>query len=100
MRYDFDCYTHGLFEVEAPIDTGPPDVIYCPQCHEESVRVWHAAPVRWDTDGAHGQKGSHFGDYNATGNKLEQLNRSWSKKYNEKPPPPAKDVPRNSRDPY
>lgn len=100
MKYPHDCYTHGRFDVEAPITEGPPDVVYCPECHEESMRVYSIPPVRWDTDGAHGRAGHWAGNYDATGDKLEKLNKNWSKKYGEKPPAAAKDIPRNSTDPH
>jgi hypothetical protein len=94
MRYVFRCYDHDPFEVEAPIAEGPPSIVYCPVCNEEAMRIWASTPVRWDTQGAHNT------DYDQHGDKLERFNNNWSKKYNEKPPPPAKDVPKNSKDPY
>lgn len=93
MRYGFDCYTHGEFVIEAPIREGPPDIVYCPECNEESVRKYESVPDIWNTQGAHKT------DYDKTGDKLEKLNKSWSKKYGEEPPPMAKDIPKNSSEP-
>lgn len=100
MRYAYRCYTHGEFEIEAPIKEGPPAIVYCPSCHEESLRVFGDVPTYWHTSGAHGREGEYAGDYGKRGDKLEQFNNNWSKHYGEKPPPPAKDVPRNLKEPY
>lgn len=103
MRYIYRCDKHHVgihFEIESPIVDGPPKMVSCPLCGEDSVREWHPIPVRWDTSGAHGQKGSHIGDYDSDGDKLEKFNKNWSKHYNEEPPEPAKDVPRNQKGPY
>lgn len=94
MRYEYDCYTHGAFEIEAPIDTGPPSVVYCPQCHEGAMRNYVIPPIHFHTQGFHAT------DYDKHGDKLERLNKQWSKETGEAPPPPAKDVPKNSSDPY
>jgi hypothetical protein len=94
MRYPFDCYTHGPFEVQAPIDTGPPDIVYCPECHEESIRIWTVAPDIWYCQGAHKT------DYNKHGDILEQANKQYIKEYGEKPPKPDPKVPRNLKEPF
>lgn len=97
MRYQFLCENQQqqeLFDVEAPIDTGPPSVVYCPVCGVEARRVWNVPPIKYNSQGFHNT------DYDSTGDRLEKLNKSWSAKYGEEPPPPAKDVPRNLNDIY
>lgn len=100
MKYVHLCYVHGEFDVEAPMSEGPPNPAFCPSCHEEALRVYHDVPTYWHTGGAHGRSGVYAGDYGKHGDKLEQLNKNWSERYNEPPPPPAPDVPRNLKDPY
>jgi hypothetical protein len=100
MRYLFRCYVDGDFTIDAPMAEGPPTTVYCPLCHEESLRVFEDVPTYWHTGGAHGREGQYAGDYGKHGDKLEQLNANWSKRYGEKPPAPAKDVPKNLKEPY
>lgn len=94
MKYPFRCAEHGDFEVSAPIEMGPPSVVECAVCGEKAKRVYLPLTDIWNTQGAHKT------DYDKTGDKLEKLNANWSKKYGEKPPAPAKDVPKNLKDPY
>lgn len=94
MQYTFRCNEHGVFSTNASIKTGPPQVVRCPLCQEQSVRVFTALPAHYHT------QGFHQTDYSATGDKLEQLNKEWSKYYGEPPPKPDKRQPKNSADPY
>ena len=57
-------------------------------------RLYAAPPIHYHC------QGFHTTDYNKHGDKLEQLNKNWSRYYNEEPPKPASDVPRNSSEPY
>lgn len=93
MKYTFDCYQHGDFIVDSPIAIGPPPMVYCKECGEECVRLWETKPVHWNTQGAHQT------DYDSRGDKLERLNKSWSRD-GSKPPTPARDVPRSGSEPY
>ena len=93
MRYPYRCYEHGDFIVEAPITKGPPSIVYCPSCHEESLRIYENPPTHYNSQGFHNT------DYNKHGNKLDQLNQSMGQG-REKPPPPAKEVPRSGKDPF
>ena len=94
MRYPYKCKEHGAFEVSAPIAEGPPRVVYCSQCDGVATRVYEAPPVEYRSQGFHST------DYNKHGDKLELANKAYEKEYGEKPPPPAKDVPRNLKEPY
>lgn len=92
MKYEFKhCGT--LTEIEAPIKEGPPAKVECPECGEQMIRVYEAVPDIWHCQGAHKT------DYSATGDRLEEMNKAWSKHYGEAPPPPAKDIGRNSSEP-
>ncbi len=95
VRYDFECYTHGVFEREFPIRDGPPAIVRCGTCEEESMRLYKMPPVRYDSQGYFS---TDYSSDTSTGDKLEQLNRNWSKKWGESPPPFAKDIKRNSSD--
>lgn len=93
MRYDFKhCKT--VVEVEASIRDGPPETVPCPECGEPMARVYAPLVDIWHCQGAHKT------DYGKNGDKLEALNKQWSKHFGEDPPPPAKDVPINSGDPF
>ncbi len=93
MIYLFRCDEHGVFEVDAPIQTGPGKMRSCPRCSQDAVRVYYAPPVHY-----HAQ-GFHTTDYDKTGDRLEKMNKTWSKQFGEAPPPPAKDIPKNSGEP-
>lgn len=94
MRYPFRCKEHGDFEVSAPIAEGPPSVVHCQECQGVAVRIYEVPPVEYRA------QGFHTTDYNKHGNILEQANKAYEKEYGEKPPPPAKDVPKNLKEPY
>jgi len=90
--YLFRCAEHGEFDVTRPMAEASAPAT-CPTCQAEAKRIFVVPPDVWHCDG------SHRGDYgkgNHTGSKVDQLNREWSKYYGEAPPPPAKDVPKNS----
>jgi hypothetical protein len=91
VRYEFRCHEHGSYIITAPIQTGPQQS-QCPTCGDEGVRVYEPVVDVWHTDGAHKT------DYNKHGDKLEKLNRDWSRATGEKPPPPAPDIKRNASD--
>lgn len=97
MRYPYSCSNHEedmTFEISAPIAEGPPSVVHCPVCNETARRIYNTAAEVWHTQGAHKT------DYDKHGDRLEQANKAYMKEYREKPPPPAKDVPRNLKEPY
>lgn len=94
MKYPYHCDIHGEFEIQAPIKEGPPNLVHCPVCHKAGKRIYTITEEHWHC------QGSHKSDYDKHGDKVEHLNRSWSKHFGEKPPPPASDVPRNSSEPY
>lgn len=94
MRYPYKCREHGYFEVMAPIAEGPPSVVHCEQCDNVAVRVFESPPIEYRCQGFHST------DYNKHGDILERANRAYEKEYGEKPPPMAKDVPRNLKEPY
>lgn len=88
MKYLYKCSEGDEFEIEAPIQEGPPAEVYCKEGHI-GKRIFSVGGIHYHTDGFHST------DYNKTGDKLEQLNKSWSKHYGEKPPPKSKEVPRS-----
>ena len=97
MRYAFKCERRHdpiTFEVSAPMAEGPPSDVTCPTCGAAAIRVFHSTLVKYNA------QGFHTTDYDKHGDKLERFNDNWSKKYGEKPPPPAEDVPRNAGEPY
>lgn len=93
MIYIYKCDEHGTFEANAPIEKGPGKIRQCPLCSQDSFRVYSSPPVHY-----HAQ-GFHKTDYDKDGDKLEKLNKTWSRQFGEKPPPPAKDVDKNSGEP-
>lgn len=95
MRYDFTCGEHRK-EVEASIKDGPPSEVLC-ECGKPMTRVYNVPPVKYNCDGFHS---TDYFNNTSTGDKLTQLNEKWSKATGEAPPPPAKDVPKNSKDIY
>lgn len=96
MRYDFTCGEHNL-EVEASIKDGPPSEVVCEVCGETMRRVYNMPSVEFHCDGFYS---TDYTNDTRTGDKLTQLNESWSKATGEKPPPMASDVPRNSKEKY
>ena len=90
MKYQYRSRSGAVFEIEASIHDGPPSLVRHPETGEEAQRIYGSIPDIWHTDG------SHRHDYNATGDKLDQLNRSWSKHFGEDPPPKSSEVKRNS----
>lgn len=93
MKYEFK-HCDKYIEVDYPIKEGPPKHVACPECGENMKRVYNAPPVKYNTQGFHAT------DYDAHGDKLERMNKTWSETYGEKPPEPARDIPKNSSDPY
>lgn len=93
MRYDFITEDGEVFSIEASIREGPPSKPKHPETGKVGKRVWYPVQDVWNTDGAH----RHM--YNKHGDKLDQLNRAWSKSSGESPPPPSKEVNRNSGEP-
>lgn len=71
------------------------DELECPDCDQTMKRDLKAdllgVPVHYNS------QGFHRTDYDATGDKLEKLNRSWSKITGEEPPPVSSEIKRNSR---
>lgn len=94
--YVFRCATHGEFEIVRKMaEAGEP--AGCPECGLDADRVWLPTPDVWACDGSH--KGDYGkGNDGQAGSKRDLLNKRWSKAWGEKPPAPAKDVPKNSRD--
>lgn len=85
-----------MFEVVRKFaDAGQP--AECPVCKQQAERIFSAVSDIWHCDGAHK---TDYGKGNFTGSKIEALNRAWSKYYKEPPPPPARDVPKNSGEKY
>lgn len=93
MKYDYK-HCGKRIEVEASIKDGPPEVVECPECGDNMVRIYQAPPVRYDC------QGFHTTDYDSQGDRLERMNKTWSEAYGEAPPEPAKDIPKNSSEPY
>lgn len=92
MIYVFKCPNGDVREISAPIDKGPPRVLYCTTCGEKMKRVYFSPPVKYNTQGFHAT------DYDSQGDKLERFNKNWEKKYGEKAPEPARDIKRNASD--
>lgn len=94
MIYEYVCHKdRKIVDVRRSIYDEPEDVL-CPQCHEPMKRLYTAPPVHYHTQGFHST------DYDGQGDKLERLNKEFSRITGESPPPMAKDVPRNSSEPY
>ena len=95
MKYRFHCDVHGEFLIQASIHDGPPTEVTCSVCGVVAQRKYEAIREHWNCQGAHRT------DYDDQGDKVERLNRTWSKHLGGiKPPPPASSVPRNSSEPY
>jgi hypothetical protein len=90
--YTYCCPTHGDFLTKLSIHDIIPICVPCPQCFTEAPRNYKAdlSPVHYNA------QGFHRTDYDKNGDKLEQLNRSWSKYYGEEPPKPGSKIPKNS----
>lgn len=93
MRYTYTCPKDGAFVVDRSMQ----NVIayeFCPQCGLPSPRNFHAdlaaVPIHYHS------QGFHKTDYDKRGDKLERLNREWSKATGESPPPADSTVKRNS----
>jgi len=96
--YVYRCPHHGEFEeIRKMIDAS--DKSFCPICGTIARRVYFPVPDVWHCDGAH--KTDYGRGFQAeTGDKRERLNRKLSKLWNEEPPEPAADVPKNSGEKY
>lgn len=98
MRYSYKCEEHGAFIREFAIRDGPEKFVACPLCGTISFRDFRSdlpPKPHYNCQGFHGT------DYDDQGDKVERLNRTWSKHLGGiKPPPPASSVPRNSSEPY
>jgi predicted nucleic acid-binding Zn ribbon protein len=94
MKYEFMCEEHGYIAAEFPIKKGPSPDFLCPLCFAPVRRIYTAPPIFYNTQGFHNT------DYDGHGDKLERMNRAYEKEYGEKPPEPAKDVPKNAREKY
>lgn len=96
MKYDFSCGEHYR-EVEAPIKEGPPEEVECEKCGEKMRRIYSMPATHYIASGFFT---TDYTNDTSTGDKLTQLNNSWSKATGEKPPPMAKDVPKNLKEKY
>ena len=94
MIYPYVCDKDRIgLDVERSIHAEP-EVPLCPQCGQKMRRVYTVNPVHYNS------QGFHTTDYDKHGDKLERLNREYSRITGESPPPMASDVPRNSSEPY
>jgi putative FmdB family regulatory protein len=94
MIYEYVCHKDRMtLDVTRSIHSEPEEVL-CPQCQEPMQRLYTAPPVHYNSQGFHST------DYDSHGDKLERLNKEYSRITGETPPAPAKDVPRNSSEPY
>ena len=73
------------------------DKMECPRCGTLMGRIYEVVPDVWHTDGAHK---TDYGSGNHTGTKADALNKAWGSHYNEPPPPPAPEVPKNGSETY
>jgi predicted nucleic acid-binding Zn ribbon protein len=90
VRYPFVCSTHGVFEIQRSIHEETPSVVPCPECEEESARVYEASPIVYKGNGFHST--GYFKESQGRGqpmDKLEWLNSNWSEKTGEAPPKPS-----------
>lgn len=97
MKYTYQCPEHGNYLKELSIKERIPPTDMCPECGLTTTRNYRAdmpPPPHYNS------QGFHKTDYDANGDKLEQLNRNWSKYYNEEPPPPSTKVPKNASEIY
>src|SRR5690606_40658092 len=76
-----DFHVTGVQTCALPISGGPGKIRSCPRCSQDAVRVYYAPPVHY-----HAQ-GFHTTDYDKTGDRLEKMNKTWSKQFGEAPPP-------------
>lgn len=93
--YMYRCDTCGEQEHMFKMSDVQPFVI-C-DCGKKARRVYTPIADIWHCDGAHKTDYTNDG---GIGTKREQLNKEWSRMTGEPPPPPAADVPRNSKDKY
>lgn len=87
MKYVFVCGEHGPLEIVAPIDKGPPPVVYCPLCSSVTKRDYRMSGIIY----GEGFSGDYFKTNPGRGqpwDKKEWLNKNWSDYYGEKPPKP------------
>jgi predicted nucleic acid-binding Zn ribbon protein len=94
MKYEFTCEEHGYIAADFSIKMGPSANFLCPVCSIPARRVYTAPPIHYNTQGFFST------DQDKHGDKLERMNRAYQKEYGEKPPEPAKDVPKNAREKY
>jgi hypothetical protein len=74
------------------------DVAPCPACQMNMTRVFTAPPVLFNSDGFHA---TDYGKGNVgIGDNQELIRKQYERATGEKAPPPAADVPKNSRDKY
>lgn len=94
MKYPYVCDDDRIsVEIERSIHADVEEV-FCPICKKALRRIYGPLPVHFHS------QGFHKTDYDKHGDKLERLNKNWSEYYGEAPPPPAKEVPRNSSEPW
>ena len=95
MRYPFRCVnSHHLskkrdFEIDAPMEEGPPSLVSCPFCGScEVERTFVPPPVHYNASGFSKDYFSRSPGRGQSWDKKENLNENWSKHYGEEPPPP------------
>lgn len=90
MKYLYRCENGEEFDVQSPIHVGPPKDVTCPVCGKAARHVFLSSPIHYNA------QGFHTTDYDKNGDKLEWLNKNWSKFYGEDPPPPGTKIPKSS----
>jgi hypothetical protein len=91
VKYTFFCHEHGTFEVDYPMQEGPPPTVPC-TCGEVCSRDYkadHTQEVIYNGQGF--ERTDNWKQNPGKGqsyDKREWLNSNWSKHYGEPPPKP------------
>ncbi len=83
MRYNYECSEHGGFEIDAPMQQGPPIEVYCNKgCGRRARRIYNSqsAPI-------YNAQGFHRTDYDKFGDKREVVAAQYKRKTGQAPPP-------------